>query len=415
MLDLAICIVSNMFHIYLIYRFVTLFLGKTDVSESRIYFVYITFFVVNTALFWTFRTAWINIICNLVGISTAVRLHTKSFKTNLFVTCAIYLICASCDVLATSTFIHYEDGQAHSQIYAALATFLLWVCELLTEKMVTIHKDTEQVHNLPLIFVPLCSIAVICVLVYSDTCTDRGVALVGAGLLIINFFLLYLYNMLLHSLSQEYESKMLRQKVEIYSHQLDVISQSEEKVKSMRHDMKHHINELKLLANKYDIEEMKQYIEHMDEFIDNPEEIISSGNKEIDSVLNYMLQKARNELKTVHTKVMIPEEMAHSFDINILLGNLLENAIEASSKTDEKYLKADIVLNRGVLKIKIENSFLQNSLIENKKNFLTTKREKEKHGIGLRNVKKIVEEYNGSLEIKTDNHIFAVKIIIYLS
>lgn len=59
---------------------------------------------------------------------------------------------------------------------------------------------------------------------------------------------------------------------------------------------------------------------------------------------------------------MLPERMQHNPDVNMLLGNLLENAIETAVQTQQKYLKVDIALKRGVLKIGIENSFLPGEL-----------------------------------------------------
>lgn len=188
----------------------------------------------------------------------------------------------------------------------------------------------------------------------------------------------------------------------------------------MRHDMKHHMNELKLLANKYNVVEIQDYIDRMEYFIHNPKEIVSSGNVEIDSVLNYMLQKAKAELETVDVKVILPEEIMHSFDLNVLIGNLLENAIEAARKTERKYLNVYIALQKGVLKIQIENSYVTETISEvNKRDgsriFLTTKKKKEQHGIGLKNVKKIVELYNGNIDIQTRGNIFSVKLILYMS
>lgn len=143
--------------------------------------------------------------------------------------------------------------------------------------------------------------------------------------------------------------------------------------------MRHHINELKVLANKYGVEEIGRYVEQMEEFMHNPGEMVSSGNLEIDSVLNYMLRVAKEELTTVIVKVMLPEEVKHSFDINVLLGNLLENAIEAAKGTDKKYLSVDIALKKGVLKVQIDNSFLDVDIMQKEDGdriYLTTKRER---------------------------------------
>lgn len=410
MVDFIVCAATNLFRMYLIYRFMTVFLGRSDADRKKELLAYACFYILNTALFWEFRTAWINILCNIIGIGIIAFMHTQNNKLAIFATCSIYLINMGCDVAGTAMFIPYRDGEVHSQVYAAIAVFMIFVCELITEKLVTIHENAEETQNFSLIPVPLCSIMVICFLIYADSCTNEGIAIVSIGLLIINFFMLYLYNLLLHSFLQKYEMELLRQKVQIYANQIDVILQNEEKVKALRHDMKHHMNELKLLANKYDADGIKSYIDKMECFVQNPKEIVASGNLEIDSVLNYMLEKAKEELQTVEVKVVLPEQVKHSFDINVLLGNLLENAIEAAGQTTKKYMSAAIILKQGVLKIKIENSFEPD-----RKAPLTTKKAKEQHGIGLKNVRKIVEAYNGTMEVTKTEDIFCVNLILYMS
>ena len=420
MFDFMICATTNFLRVYLIYWFVNIFLGKTARRKEQIFLVCACFYVINTVLFWIFHTMWINIVCNLIGISGLIRLYTKSIKTNVFVAGTIYLINMGCDVASTMLFIQYEDGQKLDQIYATISVFMILACLLLTGKIITIHKNVERTQNVSLILAPLCSIAVIWLLAYSDACEEVGIAIVALGLLVINFLMLYLYNQLLRSIAQKYETEMLKDQVQIYANQLGVIFQSEEKVKALRHDMKHHMNELKLLANKYDAVEIQDYIDRMENFIHNPKEIVSSGNLEIDSVLNYMLQKAKEELETVKVKVILPEEIQHSFDLNVLIGNLLENAIEAARQTDTKYLNVYIALQKGVLKIQVDNSFVSGIISEKEERdgsriFLTTKKGKEQHGIGLKNVKTIAESYNGNVDIQTKGDIFSVKLILYMS
>lgn len=420
MLDFAICALTNLFRIFLIDRFVAIFLGKKTDQKNAKRFVCACFFVINTALYWELHTAWINIFSNLAGIMAIVRLYTKSFKTNVFVACSVYLINCGCDVAVYSLFTNYQDGQAYNQAYAVIVLFLILICELLTEKIITIHKNTETAEKFPLILVPLCSIAVIWFLIYSDACAGREIAIVSIGLLVINFLMLYLYNLLLHSISQKYETEMLKQEVQIYANQLEVIRQSEEKIRILRHDMKHHLNELKLLANRHREAEIQEYIDRMETYIQNPNEIVASGNTDIDSVLNYMLQRAREELETVQVKVMLPEKLRHTFDINVLIGNLLENAIEAAARTDKKYLSVNMALKKGVLRIRIENSFLPEELVPEKqreggRSFLSTKKTGEEHGIGLKSVRKIVEAHNGTMEVTPQNDLFCVNLILYLS
>ncbi len=417
MFDFAICALTNLFRIFLVDRFVALFLGQKKGKNAKV-IVCVVFFIINTALYWKFHTAWINIFSNLMGICAIVRVYTKSVKTNIFVTCSVYLINCGCDVAVYSLFTDYQDGQIYNQVYAVVVLFLILICELLAEKLITIQKNAETAQNFPLILVPLCSIAVIWFFVYAGTYVGREAAIVSLGLLVINFLMLYLYNLLMRSVSQKYEAQMLEQKARVYANQLEVIRQSEEKMKILRHDMKHHLNEIRLLAGKYHAAEIGKYIDCMEQSIQNPDEMVSSGNVEIDSVLNYMLQKARDKLDDVIVKVILPEKMKHAFDMNVLVGNLLENAIEAAVQTDRKYLKVTMVFKRGVLKIRMENSFLsvetENGKQRGRQHFLTTKKEKEQHGFGLKSVEKIVEAYNGTMEVTPQKDVFCVNLILYM-
>ena len=307
MLDFMICALTNLFRIFLIGRCASIFLG-VDVDKKKKHIVYGCFFVINTVLFWEFHTVWINMICNLMGIGAIVWLYTKSVRTNLFITGTIYLVNCGCDVAATSLFVNYRDEGAYNQIYAVISFFLIFMCELVIEKMITIHKDAEDAQNISLVLMPICSSIVIILLIYTDTCTGIGLTIVSIGLLIANFLMLYLYNLLLHSISQQYEMEMLKTQLQAYANQLNVVLRGEEKIKALRHDIKHHLSELMLLANKHDVAEIQKYIDEMNSFLKNPNEIVSSGNLEIDSVLNFMLQKAEKELKTVDIKVMLPEK-----------------------------------------------------------------------------------------------------------
>ena len=419
MLDFMICALTNLFRIFLIGRCASIFLG-VDVDKKKKHIVYGCFYVINTVLFWEFHTVWINMICNLMGIGAIVWLYTKSVRTNLFITGTIYLVNCGCDVAATSLFVNYRDEGAYNQIYAVISFFLIFMCELVIEKMITIHKDAEDAQNISLVLMPICSSIVIILLIYTDTCTGIGLTIVSIGLLIANFLMLYLYNLLLHSISQQYEMEMLKTQLQAYANQLNVVLRGEEKIKALRHDIKHHLSELMLLANKHDVAEIQKYIDEMNSFLKNPNEIVASGNLEIDSVLNFMLQKAEKELKTVDIKVMLPEKVRHSFDINVMLGNLLENAIKAAGKTENKYLSVHIKLKRGILKVKIENSFESSYILRKEQNrkdtiLKTTKPFTKQHGIGLKNVKKIVEKYNGTMAVTAQKGIFCVNLLLYMA
>ena len=212
------------------------------------------------------------------------------------------------------------------------------------------------------------------------------------------------------------ESESAKRQLAGYSNQMDVMKQSEEKIRGLRHDLKHHLNELMLLAERDQADEIKEYIKNMDGFMTYSKEYVSSGNTDIDSLLNLMLDIAKKELGDVSCRVSIPKELAiESFDLNVILGNLLDNAIFAAKQTREKYLKVRINYKAGMLLIQIENSYTGHLKKEGNRYSSTKEEDTEPHGMGLENVKSVVEKYDGDLIMKDENRIFQVKVVLYVS
>lgn len=424
MTDFVICVLTNLFRVYLISRFIKVFLSDEKAiddakngSDNRHLihsFMYVCFFLVNTAAYLAFHMAVVNFLCNLVGIGLIVLTYTRSVKMNLFITGSVYLINMGCDTIATFLFINYRDGNGFNQIYEVITVFLILICELVTEKIVNNRRNQEGVRNLSLSLVPLCSIGIFCATVYTDSVTDKGIIIISTGLILINFFTYYLYNMLSDMMTVEFENRLLRQRVQDYAEQMDIMLQSEEKVKALRHDMKHHLCEIKILASQNENSAIEEYIKDMEGFIENPDEIVSSGNTEIDSVMNYMLRRAKQELDIVNVDVQLPKAVSHTFDINVILGNLLENAIDAAAQTKEKRLDFHVELTQGFLRLQIENSY-SGKTEQNHGKLLTTKTDKGLHGIGLENVRKIVKKYDGKMEVYPEENRFCVMLILYMT
>ena len=116
----------------------------------------------------------------------------------------------------------------------------------------------------------------------------------------------------------------------------------------------------------------------------------------------------------MEARINIPEKLIlHSFDLNVILGNLIDNAVEAASQTEEKKLKIAIKLDKGILFINIRNSC--HGVADGKIQRLeTTKEDAPNHGIGLRNISRIVEKYHGDMELICENGKFEADIMMYV-
>lgn len=412
MMNAMLTVLTNFFRIYLIRRFVNVFLNNVKINKRKEIMVCGAFFVISTGVYLAFHLTYINVICTIAGISALVLLRTRSVKMYFLVTYSIYAINLICDCIVIPLFVDYIDGQEFSQVFVVIEDFLILICELVTERIVRHRRQEERAQGVPLILVPLVSVIAMLILMQID---DReAILIVGVSLLVINFLVFYLYDIVVQTANTQYENALLRQEAEMYGYQISIIMQDEDKIKSLRHDMKHHLNELRYMIEKKEKQDALQYIDSMRSFLQNPDEIVESGNVEIDSLLNYMLRRAENSLTTVKAEVSIPENILPAFDINVILGNLLENAIEAAEQSEEKSLEMQICYRQGVMTIEMKNSFA-GKLRRTGGGFLTTKTEKGNHGIGLGSVKRIVEKYNGSLETETEGNIFCVNAVLYLS
>jgi hypothetical protein len=212
---------------------------------------------------------------------------------------------------------------------------------------------------------------------------------------------------------QELEHELLEREVCMYEKQFEVIRQSQHSVRSLKHDMKHHIKMLADMVANGENESALKYLSDMGAFMENSEEYVSTGNERIDSILNYMIGKAKTANVKTEWKIQLPEHLDIStFDINIILGNLVENALNALSEVQSPYLNILMKYERGILCISIQNNCMDFQMPNMKDmSILPTANE---HGYGLKNVRRVAEKYNGDLTITYENHIFTASVLLFI-
>ena len=184
--------------------------------------------------------------------------------------------------------------------------------------------------------------------------------------------------------------------------------------------LKNHLSQILLMAEGNRTQEIAVYVRMMQQEMTNEKEYVSSGNADVDSLMNLKLEQAKRELAHVRCRICVPRELhMQAFDWNIILGNLMDNAIRAAAQTEEQSLDIKIGYQRGVLLISIKNSY-SGTLIRSGERYLSTKEEnstdgQQVHGLGMKNVKRIVQKYNGSMEVHDEGQIFVVRILMYVS
>lgn len=291
-----------------------------------------------------------------------------------------------------------------------LALILIWEHIFDYERSDTAHK----IYNFQVIFIVLSSIALCGILISVTVISPVMLCICVFVIYLINILTLLMYSQLNIMQQREIENKTLEHRVIMYQNQFQVMQQSQEDLRSLRHDLKNHLLLVQTYLESNKIESAIQYIKDITQTHSTMKTYVHSGNEETDCVLNYLLDLAQQMECEIHTSIKIPSETFMStLDLNILISNLLTNAIEATSPCDHKYLNIAMKYDRCILYISIYNTY-QGTLCRQNNYFRTTKKDWISHGYGFKNIHAVIEKYHGDSSFRTENNIFKADIILYL-
>lgn len=407
-----IVLIVNVLRALLLKKVMDVFLSVDDIEEKLLKIGLGIYCLLTTTMYSIFGVSALYEICNCLGIIGLTCFYHELWKTRLWVSLVLF----SLD-MANSLIVLFVFGNIAKFQQPAIQALLMLICTTIISH-ISYPPEAKEIafdrkQTLLLLVIPAMSVIVLSVLMLGEL--EKMFAILISGcMLIINISVFYLYNILTENYIHLRDHDIYKQQTYAYQNQLEVIMESQNRVRALRHDMKNHILALQILVQRKEVEETNKYLDSMKNFMTNPEEYVKTGNDVVDSLLNYKIQKANEVLNVVETKISIPEQLRlRSFDLNVLLGNLLDNAIDASMQTEDKKLKITIKLDKGILFLNICNSCQM--IADEKMNFLeTTKEDKANHGIGLKNVRRIVEKYHGDITFFYENNIIQTDVMMYV-
>lgn len=208
--------------------------------------------------------------------------------------------------------------------------------------------------------------------------------------------------------------ELLMNQVKLQQDNYVLINESIQKSHALKHDMRHHISILKTMLRDEKINEAQNYMDKFNnQIIENNIPIICT-NYTIDSLLKYYLSCCIANQIDFKIELNISEAIKiDDLDLCVVLGNCIENAIEACEKITKDNEKFIILASESFgenIVFKMKNSF--NGIIEKNSDNHIKSSKGDRLGIGLTNVKQVVSKYKGSFEIKYSESVFEVCIVL---
>lgn len=232
------------------------------------------------------------------------------------------------------------------------------------------------------------------------------------GILMTNSLVYVLYVNMQKDHAKQLEYSILQQAFKSQEKSVEETKILYQSVRSIRHDLKQHFQVALTMLHSGKINEAVDYMEkYNDTVLDGISNKVFCDN----DVVNYIINSKSKICSDRHIKIYIyianeiPE--FSDLDLCVLLGNALDNAIEGVSGegSNEIYLELRNVDNFFMISVK--NTII-NSVLEYNPNLISTKNEKELHGLGILSMKEVVQKYNGSIEFYESDNKFCCDMLL---
>ncbi len=184
-------------------------------------------------------------------------------------------------------------------------------------------------------------------------------------------------------------------------------------MRGWRHDYRSHIQAMKALAADGDVEAIKDYLDQLDTELNTVDTVVKTGDPMADAILNSKISLARARHIGVTADACIPVKLSMSgLDLCIILGNLFDNAIEASMKLPEsqRLIRIYMDMKNTQLYISFTNFTAEKKMVRRGKVFETTKG--AGHGLGLARMDEIIERLDGYVSRNSEDGAFTTEILI---
>jgi hypothetical protein len=279
---------------------------------------------------------------------------------------------------------------------------MMMILSMLAVELLLICRDAHNINMLQAIDYQKIN--------HLDLSIHLGVIMVGMAVLIVVYSNTYMKE-------KARSEKYARAIEEHYQQQLYYMENLEQliyRLKAERHDFNHHLGVIYGLLEGQEIDNVRNYTKKLVNIAEEFQNMVNIPYPIIRAILNYKLSVVKENQIRLQLKINLPEGLKlNEFDLTIILGNLLDNAMEACAKVaaTSRYLDLSILYKPNYLIIRTENPLGVAPVLPEGEN-RTTKPDRQNHGFGLNNIEYLVNKHHGLIKTARENGVFTVNIAL---
>ncbi len=330
----------------------------------------------------------------------------------------IYLISRWFSLCSESLGQKYETGLALVYLLAKVILFFVVIIirKKFGKKSMEMMLDTEWLRFL---FFPVFTIAAIYAMlsVFENVQTVEQANLlfiIAFGMIGMNVVVFYLINDVVEREAQMHENKVFQIQAKNQLEMYRSISENFDNLKRKTHEYKNQISCIESLLDKEQYSKLEEYVKKIYGSLNNKSDAINTNNVIVNAILNTKYQEADSKGIVFVIRVNdLSELKMKDEDVVTILANLLNNAIEACETCeDKKVIKFKFVKEDDMIIVAVKNTFNYDVIYENGEIKSTKTSSVDEHGVGIKNVLRVIEKYGGSYVIEDKNKEFFFSIII---
>lgn len=377
------------------------------------------------AIYMIFDSVVINIIATLVfNFVFGIVFYKRTIRSSAFCSLFLSIALTSSEFIvmsAMSTGVNNDiNAYKTSQLTLWLMTLISRTVYLVIVMLVATKMPRSTLSRIPpfMLLVPIASTVTLYAIwsvssKNSMSDTDSFLIIAASIGVFISILLTYIfYANTEKKLVDSYKAQTEAEKIKTDLAYYNILEQQNSNLRAYAHDTKNHLSAIKNLNTNPEIE---MHISQMSENLAQYSKVCHSGNHTLDVIVDkYVTECNINGLNFEFDIKNNNLSMIEPYDMVTILGNLLDNALEAAKNSAQKIVSFETDYRNNFSIIIVSNSCDTNPMSDGKTLPITTKGNKQLHGFGLKSVKTTVKKYNGDISFDYDNEskIFVVTVMI---